>query len=90
MTDRESLIRQRLTDHLSPSRLEITNESHLHAGHPGARDGRGHFAVTIESEQFCGLRPIARHRLIYQALGTMMTTDIHALRIEATSPGEAT
>ena len=88
MTEREDLIRQRLNEKLKPSRLEIVNESHLHAGHPGARDGRGHFAVSIESEQFCGLSPIARHRLIYQALGTMMTTDIHALRIEALSPGE--
>jgi BolA protein len=68
---------------LAPSRLELVDESHKHAGHEGARDGRGHFALTIESAQFTGAAPLARHRLIYGALGELMNTDIHALSITA-------
>jgi len=73
---------------LAPSHLEVVDDSHLHAGHAGARDGRGHFSVRIVSEQFAGLRPLARHRAVYAALGSMMETDIHALSIDARAPGE--
>ncbi len=69
---------------LSPSKLEIIDDSHLHAGHAGARSGKGHFTVVIASEQFAGLSSIKRHQLVYQALGGMMQTDIHALAIKAT------
>ena len=71
---------------LSPSLLVVTDDSHKHAGHAGARDGRGHFHVQIVSEAFAGLSPLARHRAIYAALGQMMETDIHALSIQASAP----
>jgi len=74
---------------LAPSTLQIVDESHRHAGHEGARDGRGHFAVEIVSEAFAGLAPLARHRRVYGALGSMMQTDIHALSIRAMTPAEA-
>jgi BolA protein len=74
---------------LSPSMLEIRDDSHKHAGHEGARDGRGHFAVDITSAAFEGMAPLARHRRVYAALGDMMQTDIHALQIRARTPAEA-
>jgi BolA protein len=75
-------IRQRLQA-LEPSALDILDESAQHRGHAGARDGRGHFRVRIASRRFDGLKPLARHRLVYEAVGEMMQTDIHALAIEA-------
>ena len=74
---------------LSPASLEIRDDSHRHAGHEGARDGRGHFAVDIVGECFAGLAPLARHRRVYAALGEMMQTDIHALQIRARTPAES-
>jgi len=74
---------------LQPLSLEIRDDSHRHAGHEGARDGRGHFAVDIVSEAFAGLAPLARHRRVYAALGDMMQTDIHALQVRARTPAEA-
>ena len=82
-TNRVELIRERLTTALSPIHCEVIDESHKHVGHAGARDGRGHFRVRIISDRFAGLNPIARHRLVYEALGELMTTDVHALSIEA-------
>ena len=73
---------------LDPSHLEIVDESHKHAGHEGARDGRGHFALDIVSDAFAGMAPLARHRRVYQAMGEMMNTDIHALSIRARTPAE--
>ena len=73
---------------LQPSLLEVVDESHKHAGHEGARDGRGHFAVQIVSDVFAGLAPLARHRRVYAALGPMMQSDIHALSIQARTPAE--
>ena len=73
----------------SPQRLEVEDDSHRHAGHAGARDGRGHFNVAIVSEAFAGKPPLARHRAVYAALGDMMQTDIHALAIKAQTPAEA-
>lgn len=81
-------IRAQLLDVLEPELLEIEDESHLHAGHAGARDGRGHFRVTVVSEAFTGLSRIARHRLVYEAVEALMDTDIHALSIQAFAPGE--
>ena len=74
---------------LQPVTLDVVDDSHKHAGHEGARDGRGHFTVRIVSPVFAGKAPLARHRAIYAALGEMMQTDIHALAIEAKAPGEA-
>lgn len=84
--ERMARMRTLLEQELTPAQLEITDDSHLHVGHPGAQDGRGHFTVEITSERFEGLNGIARHRLVYEALGDMMKTDIHALRIIATAP----
>ena len=71
---------------LAPLSLVIVDESHRHAGHEGARDGRGHFAVEIVSTAFVGLPPLARHRKVYEAVGNLMQTDIHALSIKAMTP----
>lgn len=86
---RVEMIRQRLEDALQPEDLEVIDESHLHIGHPGARDGRGHFRVRIVSPLFHGLPRLARHRRVYAAMGELMQTDIHALNIEAISKNEA-
>lgn len=85
---RVEMIRQRLTETLSPERLEIEDDSHKHAGHPGARDGRGHFNVKVVTEAFIGKTLIERHRMVYDALGDAMQTDIHALSIDARTPDE--
>ncbi len=80
---RIDLIRVALQQALAPSTLEIEDDSHRHASHAGARDGRGHFNVLVVSEQFAGMAPLARHRAVYAALGGLMETDIHALSIRA-------
>ncbi|MDZ7790014.1 MAG: BolA family protein [Xanthomonadales bacterium] len=82
------MIRQRLEEGLHPDELEIVDESHLHIGHAGARDGRGHFRVRIVGDVFAGLPRLARHRRVYAAVGDLMQTDIHALNIEALSRNE--
>lgn len=82
-SERVTLIRERLIKALSPTLCEVIDESHKHKGHPGARDGRGHFHVRITSEKFKGLSRLAKHRLVYDALGELMESDIHALQIEA-------
>jgi BolA family transcriptional regulator, general stress-responsive regulator len=74
-------IKRLLTEHLSPSTLDVLDESHLHAGHAGAKSGLGHFAVAISATEFAGKNPLECHRMIYAALGDMMQTDIHALRM---------
>jgi len=74
---------------LQPSRLEIADDSALHAGHEGAKGGGGHYRLTIVSSQFMGKNTIARHRMIYAALGPLMQAQIHALAIRAYAPGEA-
>lgn len=81
-------IRAALQAALAPELLEVEDDSHRHVGHAGARDGRGHFNVTVVSEVFAGKAPLARHRAVYAALGTMMETDIHALSIKALTPAE--
>ena len=85
---RSARIEAALADAFAPQVLEVVDDSARHAGHAGARDGRGHFNVDIVSEAFAGLSPIARHRAVYAALGEMMATDIHALSIRARTPGE--
>ena len=78
MSDRITAIRARLEDGLAPVLLEITDDSHKHVGHEGARDGRGHFSVRIRSPKFHGMSPLAE----------LMQTDIHALAIDARAPEE--
>lgn len=79
-------IRRRLEVAFQPARLDVLDDSHKHAGHEGARDGRGHFSVDIAAESFRGKPVLAQHRAIYAALGELMTTDIHALAIKSAAP----
>jgi len=80
-------IERRLRATLAPSALSITDDSHLHAGHAGAREGR-HFSVRIASPRFVGLSRVARHRLVYDALHSLIPQGIHALAIQAHAPDE--
>jgi BolA family transcriptional regulator, general stress-responsive regulator len=73
---------------LSPTQLNITDDSASHAGHAGAKSGGGHFFLTIVSESFAGKATLARHRMIYDALGDMMKREIHALSIKAYTAAE--
>jgi BolA protein len=81
-------IRRRL-EALAPSRLELLDESAKHAGHAGAAPGGNtHWRLTIVSAAFAGKPTVARHRMIYQALGELMQHPVHALAISAKAPGE--
>ena len=84
--ERIDRIRTLLEQHFEPVQLELEDQSHLHAGHAGARDGKGHFKVVITAEAFRGRSMLQQHRLVYTALSEMLQTDIHALIIEAHSP----
>jgi BolA protein len=75
----------RLRENFAPTELQVQDDSHLHAGHAGAREG-SHFSVRIRSARFAGLLPVARHRLVYDALGDWMQRGIHALAIDARAP----
>ena len=81
-------IKKRLTETFEPETLGVEDESHLHEGHAGARDGRGHFRVLIISQAFADQSLLDRHRMVYKSLGDLMRTDIHALAIDAWSPHE--
>ena len=75
---------------LAPSRLELVDESAQHAGHAGAAPGGNtHWRLAIESAAFVNKSIVARHRMVYQALGELMQQPIHALAISAKAPGEA-
>jgi BolA protein len=89
VSDRIARIRASLEESLAPQELEIEDESHRHAGHAGARDGRGHFRVRIVAAAFAGMPLVRRHQRVYAALGDLMRTDIHALAVDARAPGEA-
>ena len=80
----EALLRRSL----SPTQLEVIDDSHLHAGHAGAREGR-HFTVRIQSPRFAGLARVARHRLVYDSLSPLAAQGVHALAIVAMAPDEA-
>lgn len=82
-------IRRKLTERFAPSRLDIIDESHRHAGHSGARpEGETHFAVSIVSAAFAGHSRVARQRLVYQALAEELTTRVHALSLTTWTPEE--
>jgi BolA family transcriptional regulator, general stress-responsive regulator len=87
MMDTVSEMKQRLAV-LEPEHIEIVDESARHAGHAGARSGGGHYQLTLIAAAFAGQNSMARHRAIYQALGDLMNTRIHALSITALAPGE--
>ena len=88
MSDRLALIRARLVATFTPSECQLEDESQLHIGHPGAASGGGHYRLRIVSERFEGLNRISRHRLVYDCLGNLMRTDIHALVIVAVAPSD--
>ena len=87
--ERVAMIRRKLEAEFEPEELEVVDDSRRHAGHEGARDGRGHFQVRILSRRFAGKRTIERHRMVYAALGPLMQTDIHALGVVALSPDDS-
>ena len=76
-------IKERLTKVFHPTKLVVVDESHYHIGHRGAKEGKGHFSVEITAKAFRNRNQLECHRLIYEALGNLMKTDIHALRIRA-------
>jgi len=86
--DRAATIKQILVEAFAPTELLVKDQSHLHAGHAGAQEGKGHFDVKIVSDRFAGQSRIARHRMIYDALGSFIDSDIHALQIKAVSPSD--
>ncbi|HTT03250.1 MAG TPA: BolA family protein [Steroidobacteraceae bacterium] len=81
-------IRRALEQRLSPAEVQVVDESSAHVGHAGAREG-GHFRVRVVSEHFRGCSQLARHRLVYEAVGALMGRGIHALAIHAQTPEEA-
>ena len=89
MTDRISAIETRLIQAFgADAEILIKDQSHLHAGHEGAKDGRGHFDLTVRSVAFVDANRIQRHQMVYDALGDLMESDIHAIRIKAQAPSE--
>lgn len=86
--ERKKEITRRLKEAFDPETLGVEDESYLHEGHEGAKDGRGHFRVLIITDAFENKSMIERHRMIYRELDEMMRLDIHALAIDAWSPEE--
>jgi BolA protein len=83
-------MRRRIEQALAPERLELVDDSAAHAGHAGAAPGgNSHWRVTVVSAAFAGKPMLARHRLVYRALGDLMQHPIHALQISARAPGES-
>jgi BolA family transcriptional regulator, general stress-responsive regulator len=72
---------------LAPTHIEVQDDSHLHAGHAGAREG-GHYTVRLRSARFAGLPRVARHRLVYDALGNLQALGVHALALDTRTPDE--
>jgi BolA protein len=81
-------MRRQLIACFAPVELAVEDESHQHAGHAGAAGGASHFRIRIVAEAFRGVSPVARHRLVYAALGDMLKSEIHALAIEALPPAD--
>lgn len=88
MGTRAERIQAMLEQAFGAARVTVRDDSARHAGHPGARDGAGHFLVHIESQEFAGRSRLERHRLVYKALAEMLPREIHALNIVAVSPDE--
>jgi BolA protein len=86
--DRRTRIEERLKEALAAAHVEVIDESHLHAGHAGARDGAGHFRALVVSDRFEGHDRIARQRLVYAALADEMGSEIHALSMETLTRSE--
>jgi BolA protein len=88
-TDRASELERRLRAAFDTTSILVKDQSHLHHGHAGARDGKGHFDVRIVSDVFSGKSRLVRHRMVYEAVGSLMESDIHALHITALSVAES-
>lgn len=88
MSDRIERIRAALSTGLETNDISIRDDGHKHIGHEGWKSGLGHFHVTIRSPRFAGAKPLQRHQMVYDALGSLMQTDIHAVQIRALAPGE--
>jgi BolA protein len=88
MSNRFQRIEDKINSYFFPVRCILQDDSEAHRGHTGAASGAGHYSVTIISEKFEGLNRISRHRLVYDAVGDLMHTEIHALVIKALSPRE--
>ncbi len=86
--ERAQIIKATLEDRFEAERIEIVDDSAAHAGHLGARGGGGHYRVLVVSKRFEGLSRVAAQRLVYQALGELMTTDIHALEMRTLTPDQ--
>lgn len=86
--ERMARIRARIEEKLSPEHFDLIDESHKHAGHAGARSGAGHFDALIVAEAFEGVRPLQRQRMVFDALGEMMNTEIHAFNMQCKAPSE--
>jgi BolA protein len=86
--ERLERIESRLTEGLAATHVDVEDESHLHAGHAGARSGGGHFRAVIVSERFAGLSRVARQRVVYEALGELMKGEIHAFSMRTFTPDE--
>ena len=86
--ERSRWIEERLREQLGADPVEIVDESHLHAGHAGARSGGGHYRALVVSERFAGLGRVERQRLVYAAVASEMGGGIHALSMQALTPDE--
>ena len=87
-TTRDERLRARIVAALAPLHLALTDDSGAHTGHPGAAGGAGHYTVVVVSARFAGLPLVARHRLVYDAVGDLMPNEVHALAITAYAPDE--
>jgi BolA protein len=87
-SDRRARIESKLRERLAAEHVEVVDESHLHAGHPGARSGGGHFRAVIVSARFEGLGRVAAQRVVYEALADEMLAEIHALSMTTLTPAE--
>ena len=85
----ETTIREKLTEAFAPTRLDVINESHLHAGHRGSPGtGESHFRVLIVSSAFAGASRVARHRAVNKLLEAELKGKVHALALNVYAPGE--
>ncbi len=89
-SDRRARIEAELRERLAAVHVEVIDESHLHVGHAGARDGGGHFRAVVVSMRFEGKVPVQRQRLVYDALESAMGSEIHALSMKTLTPAEWT
>ena len=87
---RRARIESELREQLSAIHVEVIDESHLHVGHPGAREGGGHFRATVVSARFEGMNPVERQRIVYEVLEDAMGVEIHAISMKTLTPAQWT